>query len=63
MFCVSLCVSVGVFACYHGVDDAVNGVFMYDGSALAQIHSHEIPPVDARRRVGDLPQPCLFDVP
>lgn len=62
MLHVSHCVSVGVFVCYHGLDDAVNVVRLYDGSALAQVHSHEIPPVDRRWRVGDLPQPRLFNV-
>jgi len=30
----------------HGADDTVNGFLMNDGFALAQIHSHEVPPVD-----------------
>ena len=60
--CLYVCVCVCVSVCYHRRDDAFNGLIVYDGSALAQVHSHEVPPVDRRWRVGDLPQPCLFNV-
>lgn len=62
MFHIFLCVCLSVFVCYHRFDDAVDGFLVYDGSALAQVHRHEVPPVDGRWRVGDLPQPRLFNV-
>lgn len=54
---------MGVLVCYHCLDDAVNGLRVYVDFALAQIHSHEVPPVDSRWRVCNLSQPCLFNVP
>lgn len=47
---------------YHRLDDAVNGLGVYDGSALAQVHRHEVPPEDHPRGVGDLPHSHLIDV-
>lgn len=57
-----LCFCVRVFVCYHGLDDVVNGLCMYGGSALAQIHNLVVPPVDGCRSAGDVRQHVLFHV-
>lgn len=52
-----------VFVRYHCLDDAVNGLCVYDGSALAQVHCHEVPPEDHPWRVGNLSHSHLIYVP
>lgn len=54
--------SLFMFVHYHRLDDAVNGLGVYDGSALAQVHRHEVPPEDHPRGVGDLPHSHLINV-
>lgn len=52
-----LCASLSF---YHRVNDAVDGVRLYDGFALAKIYSHEVPPEDHGRGISNLPQTGLF---